>query len=86
MKVLSIEMIILEVSTAEGVGEGVGVGIGVGVTAGALATLPPQPAISKPKATAKSVVVLDVVKVCLPERSVSCTGDFVAQRASKLVV
>jgi hypothetical protein len=58
-------MIILEVSTGEGIGEGVGVGVGIGVAAGVLATLPPQPTINRPKATAKSVV-LDVFKVCLP--------------------
>lgn len=85
MKLLSIEMIILDVSTGEGVGEGVGFGVGVGVeAAGVWATVPPpQPAISKPKAPAKSVA-LDVFKVCLPERSVNGTGGFVAQRASKV--
>jgi len=76
-------MIILDVSTGDGIGEGVGVGVGIGVAAGVWATVPPQPTISKPKATAKSVD-LDVFKVCLPERKVNGTGGFVAQRASKL--
>jgi hypothetical protein len=83
MNVLSIEMIILDVSTGEGVGEGVGVGVGTGLAAGAFATGAPQPAISKAIATANSVV-LDIVKVSLPELSVNGTGGFVAQRARKL--
>jgi hypothetical protein len=78
-------MIILDVSTGEGVGEGdgVGLGVGTGLAAGVFATGLPQPTISKPKATANSVV-LDIFKVCLPERSVNGTGGFVAQRACKL--